>query len=364
MTHTINGNYSADILIVDDTLANLQFLAVLLKEEGYKVRPANSGKLALQAITQKKPDLILLDIKMPEMDGYQVCETLKNNPQTKDIPIIFISALSDVSDKVRAFYVGGVDYITKPFQLEEVKARVATHLQLRDYQENLAAKITEGIEEIKQLNQEIIDTQHEVIVMLGAICEGKSFETAQHIKRVSAYSQLLARHCHLSTTDVDLITQASPMHDLGKIAIPDAILEKQGRFTPEEWDVMKNHATLGYQMLCSSTRPLFKAAATIALEHHEKWDGSGYPQGLKGDEIHIFGRITAVADVFDALSSKRCYKNSWELENILTLFEEQKGLHFDPMLVDILFTHLDEFLNIRSQFSAAESPLPVLPNSP
>ena len=196
--------------------------------------------------------------------------------------------------------------------------------------------------------------------MLGAICEGKSFETAQHIKRVSAYSQLLARHCHLSTTDVDLITQASPMHDLGKIAIPDAILEKRGGFTPEEWDIMKSHATLGYQMLCSSTRPLFKAAATIALEHHEKWNGSGYPQGLKGDEIHIFGRITAVADVFDALSSKRCYKNSWELENILALFEEQRGQHFDPTLVDILFAHLDEFLNIRSRFSVVESPLTIM----
>lgn len=351
MAHAFHNNTIADILIVDDTLANLQFLVSLLKEEGYKVRPANSGKLALHAIAQKKPDLILLDIRMPEMDGYQVCETLKKDSQAKDIPIIFISALSDISDKVRAFHVGGVDYITKPFQIEEVKARVATHLQLRDYQENLAEKIEQGIEEIHFLNQEIVDTQREVIVMLGAICEGKSFEMAQHVKRVAAYSEILARHSGLSQSDIDLITQASPMHDIGKIAIPDAILEKVGALTSEEWEIIKTHTTLGYQMLCSSTRPLFKAAATIALEHHERWNGNGYPKGLKGNAIHIFGRITAVADVFDALCSERCYKNSWEIEAILAFFQEQRGQHFDPIIIDIFFTHLDEFLAIRSQFA-------------
>lgn len=350
MTHTLLNKHLADVLIVDDTLANLQLLLNILKEEGYKVRPANSGKLALQAIAQKKPDLILLDIKMPEMDGYQVCEALKNDPQTEAIPIIFISALSDANDKVRAFHVGGVDYLTKPFQVEEVKARVATHLQLKDYQENLEAKIALGLEEIRFLNQEITDTQHEVIIMLGAICEGKSFETAQHVKRVAAYSQLLARYSGLSDSEVELISQAAPMHDIGKIAIPDAILEKIGAFTAEEWELMKTHTTLGYQMLLASSRPLFKTAATIALEHHEKWDGSGYPKGLKGEEIDIVGRITAVADVFDALDSARSYKKGWELAKILAFFKEQRGQHFDPVITDIFFANLDEFLKIRSQF--------------
>lgn len=354
MTHSFHNNHIADILIVDDTVANLQLLVGLLKDEGYKIRPANSGKLALQAIAQKKPDLILLDIKMPDMDGYQVCEILKNNPQTEDIPIIFISALNEITDKVHAFQVGGVDYLTKPFQIEEVKARVATHLQLRDYQENLETKIATGVKEIKQLNQEIVDTQREVIVMLSAVCEGKSFETAQHIKRVAAYAWLLAIYSGLSNSEADLICQAAPMHDIGKIAIPDAILEKTGGLTPDEWVIMKTHTTMGYLMLSTSTRPLFKTAATIALQHHEKWNGSGYPNGLKGEAIDIVGRIIAVADVFDALGSVRCYKDKWELDKILTLFKEQRGQHFDPNLVDIFFAHLDEFLVIRNQFTVIE----------
>jgi putative two-component system response regulator len=349
-TDTANHQPIADILIVDDTPANLQLLANILKEEGYKVRPAINGSLALRAVTQKKPDLILLDIKMPDMDGYQVCKALKENPASKDIPVIFISALSDANDKVKAFKMGGVDYLTKPFQLEEVKARVATHLQLNDYQNNLAAKVAAGVKEIKLLNQEIVDTQREVIVMLGSICEGHSLETSRHVKRVAAYSHLLAQHCDIEPEDIELIKQAAPMHDIGKIAIPDAILEKIGPFTPEEWETMKTHTTLGYQMLCYSSRPLFKMAATIAFEHHEKWNGCGYPRGLKEDQIHIAGRLTAIADVFDALDSNRCYKKGWELNAIVNFIKEQRGQHFDPTLVDIFFANLDDFLAIRNQF--------------
>jgi putative two-component system response regulator len=349
MTNLTN-NRSADILIVDDTLANLQLLANILKEDGYKVRPAINGSLALRAVAQKKPDLILLDIKMPDMDGYQVCQALKENPDTKDIPVIFISALSDANDKVRAFSMGGVDYLTKPFQFEEVKARVAIHLQLKDYQENLEAKIQAGLTEINQLNQEIVATQRDVIVMLGSICEGHSLETALHVKRVAAYSYFLAQRSGVDKETAELIKEAAPMHDIGKIAISDAILEKPGSLTPNEWEVMKTHTTLGYQMLLSSTRPLFKMAATIALEHHEKWNGSGYPKGLKAEEIHIAGRVSAVADVFDALDSPRCYKKNWPLENTLALIKDQRGQHFDPELVDVLFANLDDFLKLRNQF--------------
>lgn len=350
MTNISNNKHSADILVVDDTLANLQLLANILKEDGYKVRPAINGNLALRAVAQKKPDLILLDIKMPDMDGYQVCQALKENPATKDIPVIFISALSDANDKVRAFSMGGVDYLTKPFQFEEVKARVATHLQLKDYQENLEAKIQEGLAEISSLNQEIIDTQREVIIMLGSICEGHSVETALHVKRVAAYCHFLAQRYGVDPETTQLIKEAAPMHDIGKIAIPDAILEKPGSLSPEEWEIMKTHTTLGHQMLLSSTRPLFKMAATIAFEHHEKWNGTGYPQGLKGEEIHIAGRLSAIADVFDALDSARCYKKNWQLEDIFTLFKEQRGQHFDPELIDIFFANLNDFLAVRSQF--------------
>jgi putative two-component system response regulator len=354
--------HNADILIVDDTLANLQLLANILKEDGYKVRPAINGALALRAIAQKKPDLILLDIKMPDMDGYQVCQALKQNPVTCDIPVIFISALSDVNDKVKAFSVGGVDYLTKPFQIEEVKARVAIHLRLKDYQENLEAKIQAGLAEINQLNQEIIATQHDVIVMLGSICEGHSAETAIHIKRMTAYCYFLAQLCGMDNETTLLIKEAAPMHDIGKIAIPTAILDKPGALTAEEWQIMKTHTTLGHQMLQSSNRPLFKMAATIALEHHEKWDGSGYPQGLKGEQIHIAGRLSAIADVFDALDNSRCYKNSWPLENTLALLKEQSGQHFDPALIEILFAHLDDFLLVRAEFAHSATPAgkPVL----
>ncbi len=355
MTDTANRRQSADILIVDDTLANLQLLANILKDEGYKVRPALNGKLALQAVAQKKPNLILLDIKMPDTDGYAVCQALKDNPNTQDIPVIFISALSDANDKVRAFAAGGVDYLTKPFQIEEVKARVATHLQLKDYQDNLAQKVAAGLEEIRSLNAEITATQRDVIIMLGSVCEGHSAETALHVKRVAAYAYFLAQCCNLAPEQAELIKEAAPMHDIGKIAIPDSILEKKGPLTADEWMVMKTHSFLGYKMLCYSERPLFKMAATIALEHHEKYDGSGYPKGLKGQNIHIAGRITAIADVFDALDSVRCYKDGWDLEAILTLFKQQRGYHFDPDIIDCFFAHLDTFLQVRAQFSSAVS---------
>lgn len=339
---------SADVLIVDDTLANLQLLTSVLKEEGYKVRPASSGAMAIQAIAKKLPDLILLDIKMPDMDGYTVCQKLKANPYTQDIPIIFISALSDVADKVKAFSVGGLDYINKPFQFEEVKARVSTHLKLKSYQNEMAKKVAEGIEKISHLNQEIIDTQRELIFTMGEICETRSHETGQHVKRVAEYSHLLARL--YGCEEVDLIQQASPMHDVGKVAIADSILHKPDKLTPEEWRTMRTHTTLGFSMLSVSKRPLLQMAATIALEHHERWDGLGYPNGLAGEGISLAARITAIADVFDALGSVRCYKSAWELPEILNYLRGQRGKHFDPTLLDLFFKHLDEFLAIRARF--------------
>ena len=348
--------YTADILIVDDTLANLQLLSTLLKEEGYKVRPANSGVLALQAVAKKKPDLILLDIKMPEMNGYEVCESLKSNPETKNIPVLFISALNDVNDKIKAFNAGGLDYINKPFQFEEVKARVATHLRLKAYEDDMEAKIALGVCEIEALNQEIIDTQQELIYTMGQICETRSHETGQHVKRVAEYSHLLAKL--YGYEEQELMKQAASMHDIGKVAIPDSILNKPGKLNEEEWEVMKTHCRMGFQMLNLSQhalqRPLFKLAATIALEHHEKWDGSGYPAGLKGEEISVAGRITAVADVFDALGATRCYKSAKSLTEILEIFQLEKGRHFDPNMVTLFFDHLDEFIAIRDKYAITD----------
>ncbi|QPK64365.1 response regulator [Methylomonas sp. LL1] len=341
-----------EILIVDDTPANLQLLASILKEEGYKIRPASSGRLALDSISKKLPDLILLDIRMPDMDGYEVCSRLKQNPLTKNIPVLFISALTDVNDKLKAFNVGGLDYINKPFQIEEVKARVSTHLQLKALQSSMEQKISEGIDEIQSLSREIIETQRELILTMGEICETRSHETGMHVKRVADYSFLLAQLYGCS--DADLIKQASPMHDIGKVAIPDYILNKPGPLTEAEWVVMKTHSELGFHMLSVSQRPLLKMAAIIAQQHHEKWDGSGYPQALKADEIHIAGRISGFADVLDALGHERCYKKAWEWDRILQFIEVQRAKHFDPRLTDLFFEHIDQFVALAEQHRKLE----------
>ena len=216
--------------------------------------------------------------------------------------------------------------------------------------DKIETKVQEGLEEIKNLNQEIENTQKEVVFTMGAIGESRSKETGNHVKRVAEYSKLLAIYYGLDKKEAEMLKQASPMHDIGKVAIPDAILNKPGRFDETEREIMNTHAKLGYEMLKHSNRPLLKMAAIVANEHHEKWDGTGYPKGLSGENIHIYGRITALADVFDALGSHRVYKKAWDDERIFNLFKEERGKHFDPKLVDIFFEHLDEFLKIRETF--------------
>jgi len=211
-------------------------------------------------------------------------------------------------------------------------------------------QISKSSKEVNLLNEEIEETQREVVFTMGAIGESRSKETGNHVKRVAEYSKLLALHYGLPEYYANMLKQASPMHDIGKVAIPDAILNKPGRFTPDERLIMDTHAQLGYEMLKNSHRPLLKLAATVAYEHHEKWDGSGYPRGLKGDKIDIAGRITALADVFDALGSDRVYKKAWDDERIFNLFREERGKHFDPTLVDMFFDNLNDFLEVRSQF--------------
>ncbi|PXW89639.1 putative two-component system response regulator [Nitrosomonas sp. Nm84] len=335
-----------DVLIVDDTLANLKTLATILKEENYKIHPATSGKLALDSINHSLPDLILLDIRMPDMDGYEVCKIIRNMPSCNSIPIIFISALDDVSDKVKAFSMGGNDYIIKPFREEEVKARVATHLKIKCYQDKMEDLVAAALNEINALNHEIIETQGELLFRLSEVCESRSRETGSHVKRVSEFSYLFAKHYGCSNEEAELIKYASPMHDIGKIGIPDSILHKAGKLDPEEWRIMQSHPVLGYEILHGSPRPLIALAAQIAYEHHEKWDGAGYPRQISGNEISLAGRIVACADVLDALSCARCYKPAWEIDMVMTYFREESGKHFDPSLVEILLSQQKEFLNI------------------
>ena len=252
-----------------------------------------------------------------------------------------ISELHDLQDNFRKT----TDKLIKDiYRHDKIMVR-SDKRQQREYDE-LQIKL----KEIEALSKEIEDTQREVVFTMGAIGESRSKETGNHVKRVAEYSKLLALYFGLQEDEAEMLKQASPMHDIGKVAIPDAILNKPGRFDEEERKIMDTHAKLGFDMLKHSKRALLKCAATVAYEHHEKWDGTGYPRKLKGEEIHIYGRITALADVFDALGSDRCYKKAWEDERIFNLFKEEKGKHFDPKLVDIFFEHLDEFLNIREKF--------------
>lgn len=337
------------VLIVDDTEANIDILVEALQED-YEICVATDGEGALETVASEPPDIILLDIMMPGIDGYEVCARLKSNMKTKKIPVIFLTAKSEMEDEEKGLKLGAVDYITKPISLPIVKARVKTQLALYDQNRALEHQVLERTVEIRSLNIEIEDTQKEVIFTMGAIGETRSKETGNHVKRVAAYSKIFALQAGLDEDEAELIKMASPMHDIGKVGIPDSILNKPGRFTPEEFEQMKEHASLGYDMLKHSNRKILKAAATLAHEHHEKWNGKGYPRGLKGEEIHMYGRITAIADVFDALGSDRCYKKAWEDDRIFALFKEEKGEQFDPDMIDIFFECLGEFLKIREQY--------------
>ena len=336
-----------EILIVDDKIENIKLLNSFFEKEGYKLRNALDGATALLSVHAKHPDLIILDINMPKMNGFEVCKKLKSSKETASIPVMFISALNDLESKITAFNLGGIDYIIKPFASEEVLARVKTHLELSDYQHNLEKKVQEGLQEIKSLNYELELTQEEMIVTLASILDAKDDDTGKHVIRVAEFSKLLAQLYGLENETVELIYKAAPLHDAGKVAIPDHILNKPGKFEPDEWEIMKTHAIEGYKIFSESTRPILKMAAIIAKEHHERWDGKGYPHGLKGDEINIAGRIVILADIFDALTHKRVYKEAWSYEDALEYIKQNSGKIFEPKLVELFVTHFRQFKTIH-----------------
>jgi putative two-component system response regulator len=338
-----------EILLVDDRRENLELLSSFLVDRGYKIRSALNGTMALGTIAAKKPDLILLDIEMPDINGYEVCKKLKNNSETKNIPIIFISAHDDVEAKIKAFQNGGVDYISKPFANEEVVARVKMHLELAQYQHSLEDKVQEGLAEIRHLNEDLELTQQEMIMTLSTIMETRDDDTGNHVIKVAEYTKLLAEFYGLDKKTIDIIYKATPFHDAGKVAIPDNILNKPGKLDADEWEIMKSHSIRGYEIFKDTTRPILKMAAIIAKEHHEYWNGKGYPDGLKGEEIHIAGRLVVLADVFDALTSERVYKRAWSIEEATKFIQEQRGEMFDPKIVDIFLAHINEFVAIYNR---------------
>ncbi|PTA51239.1 two-component system response regulator [Shewanella morhuae] len=329
----------ATVLIVDDTPENIDILVGILSDD-YKIKVAIDGPRALALVAKSRPDLILLDVMMPGMNGYEVCKLLKQDPLTSHIPVIFVTALSEVADETQGFALGAVDYITKPVSAAVVKARVKTHLALYDQKRLLE-------QQVKIRTQELEATRFEIIRRLGRAAEYKDNETGLHVVRMSHYARLLAIKLGLPDTFCDLIFNAAPMHDIGKIGTPDAVLKKPGKLNAEEWAIMQQHAVIGAEIIGEHDDPLLKMARRIALTHHEKWDGSGYPCGLAGENIPLEGRIVAVADVFDALTSQRPYKPAWTIEATMELFENEAGKHFDPKLVAEFKQILPQVIEIR-----------------
>src|SRR5574343_501332 len=332
------------ILIVDDNPENIDLLSEVLREE-YRIRVATSGEKALKIVySDEPPDLILLDIMMPGISGLEICRRLKANPDRRRIPIIFVTAMSSIEDERIGLEMGAVDYITKPISPPIVKARVRTHLALYDQSRELEHMV-------QQRTRELITTRQQVIRRLGRAAEFKDNETGNHVLRMSHYARLIAVAYGLGQEAASIIFNTAPMHDIGKIGIPDAILLKPGKLTPDEWKIMHQHPIMGAEIIGKHENDLLETARIIALTHHEKWDGSGYPQGLKGQYIPLEGRIVAIADVFDALVSERPYKKPVPLDEALAYMESQAGIHFDPALMQAFKAALPEILRIREIYA-------------
>nr|CRH05717.1 Putative response regulator receiver modulated metal dependent phosphohydrolase [Candidatus Magnetococcus massalia] len=337
------------VFVVDDTETNIDVLLETLGQD-YDVSVALDGESALEDIPETTPDLILLDIMMPGMDGYEVCRRLKADPATAEIPIIFITAKQETSDETAGFSVGAVDYITKPFSPPVVQARVRTHLQLVQAHRELANQ-NEILElKVKQRTQALSDTRMEIIRRLGRAAEFKDNETGFHVIRMSHYTRILALAAGWDEPRVELLFQAAPMHDIGKIGIPDGILLKPGRLDDREWDVMRKHPGIGAGIIGNHDSELLETARVVALTHHEKWDGSGYPRSLAGEDIPIEGRIVAIADVFDALTTERPYKKAWTVEKTVELLQDVAGSHFDPTLVPLFIEQMEPILAIKEKW--------------
>jgi len=330
------------VLVVDDTAENIDVLVGALKDE-YNIKAALNGTAALKIARENPPDIILLDIMMPHVNGYEVCRTLKADFRTRNVPIIFITAKIGVEDEIKGFAYGAVDYLAKPISPPVVKARVKTHLALYDQNRELDKKV-------KEQTVDLLETRLKIIQRLGKAAEFKDNETGLHVIRMSKYAYLLARAAGLGENDAELVMNAAPMHDIGKIGIPDEILKKPGKLTPEEFDIMKTHCVIGAEVIGEDKSELLKMAQEIALTHHEKWNGKGYPYNIKEEEIPLSGRISAIVDVFDALTSERPYKKEWPVADAVDLLEKEAGEHFDPDLVPLFIGALPEVIKVKKQY--------------
>lgn len=337
---------SPNLLLVDDNTNNLNFLKNILKVKGYNIQVALNGRMAVNHARQRPPHLILLDVMMPDMDGFETCRQLKINSELKYIPVIFLTAKNDTKDLLRGFNSGGVDYLTKPFDADEVAIRIKTHLELffeRQARQQHEAQLLNSFEELKKTNLLIIDK-------LAKASEYRDDQTGLHIKRMSYYCELLGKAYGLDDDDCEILLYGASMHDLGKIGIPDNILLKPGRLNVEERKIMNSHSKIGAEILSGTDSKLLQVASLIALTHQEKWDGTGYPDGLKENEIPIWGRIVAICDVFDALTMERPYKKAWPVEDAFVKIKNDSGRHFDPDLVQCFSEIFDNILIIKNRY--------------
>lgn len=346
------------ILIVDDLPQNSELLEAYLAPQGYEMLTASSGAEALEKLASHPIDLILLDIMMPEMDGFEVARRVRQNEIMRLLPIILVTALHDTEDRVRGIEAGCDDFISKPVDKSELVARVRSLLKvkayndlLNNYKKELESEVANKTQEIKDTLKQLKESSLETIHRLSLAAEYKDEDTGAHIVRMSHYCAAIARQIGLDEHTVETILYAAPMHDIGKIGIPDKVLLKPAKLDANEWEIMKQHASIGAEILKDSDAEFIKVGEIIARSHHEKFDGSGYPDGLKGTQIPIAGRIAAVADVFDALVSIRPYKEAFSVKKSLSIIKKGRGKHFDPEVVDAFFAIQEEILAIKKQYS-------------
>jgi putative two-component system response regulator len=350
----------SQILVVEDDVMNSRLLATILTRLGYAVETAFDGINGLEKAESSPPDLILLDLQLPRMDGYEVARRLKQADKTKIVPIVVISSFAEVENRVKAFEAGADDFLSKPIDQVELRARVQSLLKVKmfndhmvNYQKILEAEVdkrthqlSQAFEELKSAIDKIKQASLDTTFRLAQAVESRDGVTGIHIKRTGYYSAAIAKAMGLPPQDVELGLYAAPMHDIGKIGVPDQILLKPGPLDAEEWKIMKLHTTIGGKILSNSDSDVIQMAEQIALTHHEKWDGSGYPDGLKGAKIPLWGRIAAIVDVFDALTRDRPYKKALPIDQSLEILKKATGTHFDPEVSDAFFSIQEEILSI------------------
>ncbi len=351
------------ILVVDDTKANLDILVDALGEF-YDISVATDGYSALEVVEQSTPNLILLDIMMPGMDGYEVCRRLKSEPRWASIPVIFLTAMTEISSKTRGFELGAVDYITKPFEVLEIQARVKTHLSLLLARQRLERQNELLDTKVRERTLELALTQEVTIESMAVLAEYRDPETGGHIYRTQNYIRILAEklrrfpeyQTQLADHYIDLLYKSAPLHDIGKVGVPDHILLKPGKLSDIEFDEMKRHTILGYEAIKIPAKKLgansfLNLAMEIAYTHHEKWDKTGYPRGLKEAEIPLSGRLMALVDVYDALISKRVYKEPMKHSQAVSIILKGRGTHFEPLIVDAFQGITEEFRRIALEYA-------------